>query len=303
MSWFKSMLERRSSGETRSEKILTADEAVDRLSLDLTELLARLEGQSRGDLQITLQLLPLGSRLALDAVGAVRLESQNPTEGRYRLKVLPFCIDVVNAAALRVTSATEEGQQDSRTDDELAAALHGQSAEVRISPTRSPSELTAPTPDSCDLSSAEGQESGVDADTSASDARWEFDTSTRHVAYEVTLGPAAIRALRNLVERSDRKMLADALRTELFDGPNTDNEVKLKRFSNEVGLTDPDMPDGTVYSATPLSTGGYIAIHRPMTEEELNRVARQQDRPVEAYGFYVVDILPADSAFSRSRVV
>jgi hypothetical protein len=248
-------------------------------------------------------LLPLGSRLALDAVGAVRLESQNPTEGRYRLKALPFCIDVVNAAALRVNSATEEGQQDSRTDDELAAALHGQSAEVQISPTPTTPEFTVPIPDSRDLSLTEGQESGVDADTSASDIHREFDAAIQHVAYVVTLGPAAIRALRNLVEPSDRKMLADALRTELFKGPNSDNAVELKHSSSGVDLTDPDMPGDAAYSATPLSIGGYIAIHRPMTEEELKRVARQQVRPVEAHGFYVVDILPADSAFSRSRLV
>ena len=102
---------------------LTADEALDRLSPDLRELLARLEGQSRSDLQVTLQLLPLGSRLALYVVGAAKLDGDNPVEGCYRLKVLPFCVDIVNAAARRADINAEQGQGDSRTDEELANAL------------------------------------------------------------------------------------------------------------------------------------------------------------------------------------
>ncbi len=104
---------------------LTADEALDRLPPDLRELLARLEGQSRSDLQVTLQLLPLGSRLALDVVGAAKLDGDNPVEGRYRLKVLPFCVDIVNAAARRADINAEQGQGDPRTDEELASALQG----------------------------------------------------------------------------------------------------------------------------------------------------------------------------------
>ena len=121
MSWFEGFRRRKAKEETR----LTAEQALERLAA-LREVLARLEGQSRNDLQVTLQLLPLGSRLALDAVGAVQLEGQNPVEGRYRLEVLPFCIDVVNAAVLSVEKAIREGREDSRTDDDLAAALHNQ---------------------------------------------------------------------------------------------------------------------------------------------------------------------------------
>ena len=122
MSWFEGLRGRKAKGEAR----LTAGQALEQLAPTLREVLARLEGQSRSDLQVTLQLLPLGSRLALDAVGAVELEGQNPVEGRYGLKVLPFCIDVVNAAALSVEKASREGRGDSRTDDDLAAALHSQ---------------------------------------------------------------------------------------------------------------------------------------------------------------------------------
>jgi hypothetical protein len=114
---------------------LTADEALDRLPPNLRELLARLAGQTLCDLQVTLQLLPLGSRLALDTVGAARLDD-DPVDGRYRLKVLPFCVDLVKAAALRAERASEQGLGDSRTDQELANALEGQppKAEAQIWP-------------------------------------------------------------------------------------------------------------------------------------------------------------------------
>lgn len=121
VSWFEGLRRRKAKRGAR----LTAEQALERLVPTLRELLARLEGQSRSDLQVTLQLLPLGSRLALDAVGAVELEGENPVEGHYRLRVLPFCIDVVNAAALSAEKAFKEGRGDRRTDDDLAAALHG----------------------------------------------------------------------------------------------------------------------------------------------------------------------------------
>lgn len=141
MGWLKDQRGRQDRKASRAG--LTADEAVERLRPTLRELLARLEGQSRSDLQVTLQLLPLGSRLALDAVGAVELEGQDPVEGRYRLKVLPFCVEVVNAAALKVEEARREGHGDSRTDEQLAATLHGEragEAEPEVQATSAPEE-------------------------------------------------------------------------------------------------------------------------------------------------------------------
>lgn len=121
--------------------------------------------------------------------------------------------------------------------------------------------------------------------------------------YEVTLGPAAIRAILGLWA-GGRNGLAAALRTELMNGPNADKELELKfgSDSNAWAYLDPGVPEGVIYTATPLSFNGYTALHRPMTGEELQRLQSEQRRPVATYGFYVLDILPAESAFSRPRL-
>ena len=115
--------------------------------------------------------------------------------------------------------------------------------------------------------------------------------------YEVTLGPAAIRVVLGL---KDRKELADALRTELVNGPNADKEVRFDSDFN--AQTNPRVLSGVVYTATPLSFDAYTALHRPMTPAELARLSREQGRPVADRGFYVLDILSAESGFaSRPR--
>jgi hypothetical protein len=110
--------------------------------------------------------------------------------------------------------------------------------------------------------------------------------------YEIVLGPAATRAVLRLPD-SERKELADALRTELLDGPNADKEARF----------DADMKAGAgrdgVYTGTPLSFGAYVALHRPMTKEELKRLRREQGRRVADQGFYVLDILHPTAAFTR----
>jgi hypothetical protein len=114
------------------------------------------------------------------------------------------------------------------------------------------------------------------------------------VSYEVILGPAAIRATLSMSD-ADRKELADALRTELLDGPNADKEVGF-----DADLRRCVHPDhGRVYTGTPLSSGAYLAVHRPMTRDELRRLRREQDRRVAAAGFLVLDILHPASAFTR----
>jgi hypothetical protein len=115
--------------------------------------------------------------------------------------------------------------------------------------------------------------------------------------YEVVLGPAAIRTVLSLLEPA-RKELADALRTELLDGPNADKEV---RFDGDMRVCDQTCgPDDVVYTGTPLSFDAYIALHRPMTREELQRLRREQGRRrVAAQGFFVPDILHPATAFTR----
>ena len=58
-------------------------------------------------------------------------------------------------------------------------------------------------------------------------------------------------------------------------------------------------PDDGVYTATPLSFGGYVAVHRPMTKEELERLRQEQGRKVAGRGFHVLDILHPGTAFTR----
>ena len=109
-----------------------------------------------------------------------------------------------------------------------------------------------------------------------------------------TFAASAIRTTLG-VSDADRKELADALRTELLDGPNSDKEVGFDADLRPCVHSD----RGRVYTGTPLSFGAYLAVHRPMTKEELKRLRREQDRRVAAVGFLVFDILHPASAFAR----
>jgi hypothetical protein len=118
--------------------------------------------------------------------------------------------------------------------------------------------------------------------------------------YEVVLGPAAIRTVLSLPD-PERKELAVALGAELLDGPNAD---KAARFDGDMRVCDQSCgPSDVVYTATPLSFGAYVALHRLMTREELRRLRREQGRRVAARGLYVLDILHPDTAFMRPRLV
>jgi hypothetical protein len=115
--------------------------------------------------------------------------------------------------------------------------------------------------------------------------------------YEVTLGPAAIRMILNL-SLTDRKQLGDALQTELVDGPNAASETRFDGNAQICRGQGPLVPD-LVYTGTPLSFDGYIAVHRPMTRTELDRLRDEQGREVAGHGVHVLDILPADWPFTR----
>jgi hypothetical protein len=54
-----------------------------------------------------------------------------------------------------------------------------------------------------------------------------------------------------------------------------------------------------VYTATPLSFQAYTVVHRALTKDELDRLAEEQDRSTHDCGRYVIDILPAELAFTR----
>jgi len=115
-------------------------------------------------------------------------------------------------------------------------------------------------------------------------------------AYEVVLAPAASRVIVGL-RRADQEGLDQALAAELRNGPNAAKEV---RFDSSIDAdVMPSEAEHAVYTATPLSFCGYTALHRPMTPTELDRLAKQEDRATADEGYYVIDILPAETAFRR----
>ena len=118
-------------------------------------------------------------------------------------------------------------------------------------------------------------------------------------SYEVTLGPAAIRVVLPL-DLQDQKDLADALWEELANGPNADKEYKFNLEETRKPYVDPAAPDLVEYTATPLSFGGYIAVHRPMTKDELKRLRKEQGHSASR-GFYVLDILTGDSGIATCK--
>jgi hypothetical protein len=98
---------------------------------------------------------------------------------------------------------------------------------------------------------------------------------------------------------ADRSKLANALRQELLDGPNAGNEFRFNCDGKPQVSVDLDVPDGPIYTATPLSFKAYTAVHRAMTEAELARLSLERGRPVAARGFHVFDLLRAELGFTR----
>jgi len=111
--------------------------------------------------------------------------------------------------------------------------------------------------------------------------------------YELVLAPAAVRALLSLSDPA-RMALAMVLGTELLNGPNARKEA----------FYDADLRacrrEKAVYTATPLSYDAFVAVHRPLSEDELARLRREKGRRrALAQGFHVLDILHLTTAFTR----
>jgi hypothetical protein len=111
--------------------------------------------------------------------------------------------------------------------------------------------------------------------------------------YELVLAPAAVRALLSLRDPA-RMQLAVVLGTELLNGPNARKEA----------FYDADLRacrrERAVYTATPLSYDAFVAVHRPLTGDELARLRREKGRRRTAdRGFHVLDILHLTTAFTR----
>jgi hypothetical protein len=118
------------------------------------------------------------------------------------------------------------------------------------------------------------------------------------MTYIVKLAPAAQRIFRSL-EPYDQRGLDRVLAEELVDGPNADKEIRFDSDGGSQPYADPDADGTGCYTATPLSFKAYTAIHRPMTEDELSGVSQGEGGPAAERGFYVFEILAAESAFTR----
>jgi hypothetical protein len=117
--------------------------------------------------------------------------------------------------------------------------------------------------------------------------------------YEVILGPAARQAFQSLPAGTEQEKLADALRRELRGDPNAATRIRFDRYGKPRPEADLDGRDATIYMASPLSFMAHTAVYRRMTEGELDRLSREQQRPAASEGFLVVDILRAELGFTR----
>jgi hypothetical protein len=118
--------------------------------------------------------------------------------------------------------------------------------------------------------------------------------SRKNSTYAVVLQRAALRIINSLSEQ-DRDELCDALLSELRNGPNADKEVRFN--PGNWGDVPPVDTKEQVYTATPLSFGAYTAVHRPLTDAEMDLLRTQNSAAEEDSGYNVVDILPPESAF------
>ena len=123
------------------------------------------------------------------------------------------------------------------------------------------------------------------------------------VTYQLILGPAARRVSGDLA-RADQQLLTEALANELAGGPNETNRYEFElRFDYDGPLVYPSKRIRVVYSAIPLSFCAYTAVYRALTADELRRLNGETARTSGIPVFYVLDILPAEAAFSRPRLV
>jgi hypothetical protein len=107
------------------------------------------------------------------------------------------------------------------------------------------------------------------------------------ISYEVVLSSAAKLFVLALGSLAERTALADCLRGDLeINGPNARCAYYFTPWDG-----------GREYIALPLHLGGVVAVYRPMTDAELERLRREQDRKVAQAGFFVATLLSPESGF------
>jgi hypothetical protein len=109
----------------------------------------------------------------------------------------------------------------------------------------------------------------------------------------------AERVVLGIRDQGDRKELADALRVELLGGPNAAAEITFDMHRNY--RRGPGTGRPGEYTATPLSVGGYVAIHRPMTGDELRRLRHERGARVMERGYAVLDLIQLETAYRLFR--
>ncbi|MFC6161195.1 hypothetical protein [Kribbella jiaozuonensis] len=105
--------------------------------------------------------------------------------------------------------------------------------------------------------------------------------------YEVVLSPAAKLFVLELGSQVERTALADCLRLDLqLDGPNAQYAFEFTPWEG-----------GREYTAIPLHLGGIVAVFRPLSDAELDRLQHDQDRKLARSGYFVLSLLRPESGF------
>jgi hypothetical protein len=98
----------------------TATEALRPLDDERIMILARYEGQSLSELEVSLQLLPVGTRMYLQTVGALTLHDDGDTY--FRVEVHEFALDMV-AAAVELQAQRRRRESGSVFEEAVARTL------------------------------------------------------------------------------------------------------------------------------------------------------------------------------------
>lgn len=93
-------------GNSRVEKEAALTRALDELRPAVVATLARFAGQTVDELDATFELLPVGTRLALEQAGALEV-LDDEGGSRFGVRALPFAAELVNAASERTLAVDD----------------------------------------------------------------------------------------------------------------------------------------------------------------------------------------------------
>jgi hypothetical protein len=108
---------------TRRTESLTPDEILTNYSPRLISILASLVGAPKPICQATIQLLPFGSRAALEATGVAQTGPEVDQAGHRGLVLTPLAFEVIEAAAAMLDRPTPAASTDVDWDARANRAL------------------------------------------------------------------------------------------------------------------------------------------------------------------------------------